>query len=182
MPDPITPTPSSPQFVTAETLKVAAIMARFDRRQLAAFVTVAIDLFDAQDGDPEAEANGDELDQSYPEAAGPRGHVIAGRASAIEDAELDDADSGSDEAEPDFSRPSPVDRGAGCPIADPGGCEHDGREPDHDAEIKQMAADVPCLPVFALEPNIFTGKRELLGMGNLPPSFRGTGVPTKVAD
>ena len=26
--------------------------------------------------------------------------------------------------------------GAGCPLADPGGCEHDGREPDVDAEIE----------------------------------------------
>lgn len=26
--------------------------------------------------------------------------------------------------------------GPGCPIADPGACEHDGREPDHDAEME----------------------------------------------
>jgi hypothetical protein len=28
---------------------------------------------------------------------------------------------------------------AGCPIADPGGCEHDGREPDHDAESESWS-------------------------------------------
>lgn len=26
--------------------------------------------------------------------------------------------------------------GPGCDIADPGGCDHDGREPDHDHEIE----------------------------------------------
>ena len=41
--------------------------------------------------------------------------------------------------------------------------EHDGREPDHDAETAQMADDVPCIPVFTLEPNIFNGQRQLLG-------------------
>ncbi|MGE0776687.1 MAG: hypothetical protein AB7G25_07945 [Sphingomonadaceae bacterium] len=46
---------------------------------------------------------------------------------------------------------------------DPGGCEHDGREPDHDTEDRQMEQDVPCIPVFTLEPNIFNGQRQLLG-------------------
>lgn len=26
--------------------------------------------------------------------------------------------------------------GPGCPGGDPGGCEHDGKEPDHDAEVE----------------------------------------------
>ena len=60
---------------------------------------------DAEDDDP-AEANGDELDQSYPEAAGPRAQAISGRLSSFEDAE--DCDPAEDD--------------------DPGGCEHDGRE------------------------------------------------------
>jgi len=66
MPD-STLTTAIPQFVTAETLRVAAIMRRFDRRQLATFVTVAIDLFDGEDGDPDIEANGDETDHSNSE-------------------------------------------------------------------------------------------------------------------
>jgi hypothetical protein len=41
---------------------VAAILSRFDREALAAFVTVAIDLMDLADGNPDAEPNGDELD------------------------------------------------------------------------------------------------------------------------
>lgn len=31
------------------------------------------------------------------------------------------------------------DDGPGDPVSDPGGCEHDGREPDHDAEIETWA-------------------------------------------
>jgi len=30
--------------------------------------------------------------------------------------------------------------GPSCPIADPGGCEHDGREPDHDDEQETWAS------------------------------------------
>jgi hypothetical protein len=41
--------------------------------------------------------------------------------------------------------------------------EHDGREDGHDDEREQMAGDVPCVPVFTLEPNIFNGQRQLLG-------------------
>lgn len=75
-------------------------------------VSAAIGWLDATDGNPDAEdddpaeANGDELDQSYPEAAGPRAQAISGRVSLFEDAE--DCDPTEDD--------------------DPGGCEHDGRE------------------------------------------------------
>ena len=89
------------------------------RAILQATVSALIDVLDFMGGDPDVEPNSDELDQSYPEAAGPRGHVIAGRASAIEDAEDDDEDCGRDEGEPDFSRVT-IDAGPGCPIADPG--------------------------------------------------------------
>ena len=41
---------------------VARILSRFDRAQLAGFIAVAIDLADAMDGDPDAEANGTEDD------------------------------------------------------------------------------------------------------------------------
>lgn len=51
----------------------------------------------------------------------------------------------------------------------------DDAEPYHDAEEQQMLHDVPVLQVFAPEPNIFTGKREFLGMNNLQPSFVGGG-------
>lgn len=51
---------------------------------------------------------------------------------------------------------------AGCPISDPGGCEHDGREPGHDAEVEQMQGDVPAPHVFTLVHNPFNDRRVLL--------------------
>lgn len=47
------------------------------------------------------------------------------------DVEDDTEDCGHDEGEPDYRRRRRHRRGAagaGCPISDPGGCEHDGRE------------------------------------------------------
>ena len=97
------------------------------RAIIQATVSPLIDVLNLIDGDPDVEPNGDELDEPYPEATGPRGHVIAGRASGHEDDEPDDEDFGGDEAEPDFARIASRS-GAGCAVADPGGCEHDGRE------------------------------------------------------
>lgn len=163
---------------------------------------------DDQDGDPDVELNGDELDGSNAEdehffggAAGPIGLGFNGGPGCSiadpgefawpewqsrgrhknpqwrgtlphEDAEDDDPDQGQDEGEPDM-RGDVLGYGAGCPIADPGGCEHDGREPDDDAEREQMLDDVPAPLVFTLEPNLFTGKRECLGR-DVPGAFIGT--------
>lgn len=41
---------------------VARILARYDRPSLEGFISVAIGLLDVLDGDPDVEANGDELD------------------------------------------------------------------------------------------------------------------------
>lgn len=41
---------------------VTRILARFQRPQIEAFITIAIDLLDTIDGDSEVEANGDETD------------------------------------------------------------------------------------------------------------------------
>lgn len=85
--------------------------------------------------------NGDEGDRAWTEWNALRGSQKAGPniASVDEDAEDDEGggDTSGDEAEPNFKRdPRQTARlyGAGCPIADPGGCEHDGREEDHDGE------------------------------------------------
>jgi hypothetical protein len=83
---------------------VARILSRFDRDQLAGFIAVAIDLADAMDGDPDNE-----------DADPPEGN--------------DDEQDGSSGAEDEFITHLWA-QGAGCPVADPGGCEHDGREPD----------------------------------------------------
>jgi hypothetical protein len=76
---------------------------------------------------------------------------------------------------------SPYD-GAGCPISDPGGCEHDGREEEHDAESEQMGNDVPMLPVYSAEYNLFTDQRVFLGISNLQSSFRTNGGEVKSAE
>lgn len=55
-----------------------------------------------------------------------------------------------------------LDGGPGCGIPDPGGCEHNGCEPDTDAEVEQMSGEVPALHVYSLDHNIFTDQRILL--------------------
>lgn len=52
--------------------------------------------------------------------------------------------------------------------------EHDA-EPEHDIEIEQMQHDVPCLPVYELEPDPATGARKCLGVngpGGIAPERR----------
>jgi hypothetical protein len=63
---------------------------------------------------------------------------------------------------------------AGCPIADPGGCEHDGREPDTDSEREQLPHDVPCLRVYSNEREDEGHRTELglSGNGELPPGWK----------
>lgn len=51
---------------------------------------------------------------------------------------------------------------------------------DEDMEREQMAGDVPTLPVFALEPNLFSDRRELLGMSNLMTSFARTAASSSM--
>ena len=46
---------------------ISAILARYDRDTLAAFIPVAIDLLDATDGDIDVEPNGDEVDGNFSE-------------------------------------------------------------------------------------------------------------------
>lgn len=62
-----------------------------------------------------------------------------------------------------------------------GGSADDVGEVDEDLEREQMAGDVPCLPVFALEPSPFDGKRALLGYsGNNVGAFV-SGNPVQAA-
>jgi hypothetical protein len=79
-------------------------------------------------------------------------------------------------AEDDFCDQNQNWRGEpGCPLSDPGGCEHDGCEPDCDVEREQLLDDVPTLPVFAAEYDE-ADRRVFLGYSNLTTSFAGTGV------
>ena len=74
------------------------------RAVLEALVEAAIAALDEADGDPDVEVNGDELDGSSAEEDIP----VASRSGQCV-----------------LSEP-------GCPVSDPGGCEHDGLEPAHD--------------------------------------------------
>lgn len=89
---------------------VMRILGRFDRPTLEAFLSVAIDLLDTMDGDPDAED------------ADPAG-------------QCDEDGVNTDFAVLRYTN------GAGCEIGDPGGDEHDGREPDHDEELEQIPDD-----------------------------------------
>lgn len=148
------------QIGTPPMPAVARILARYERPQLEAFLTIAIDLLDTMDPDPDLEQED-----------------RAGESIAIMDfPDVPDPDEGEPDpdlesvgAEDDFEIPrsqlANADHGAGCPISDPGACEHDGREPDVDQECQQMAGDVPTVPCYAIEPEA-DGKRRLLGPWN----------------
>ncbi len=94
----------APQLLPTAATPIECIMSRFTRDQLADFIEVAISLLDVSN-DPDLE----EDDPS--EANGDERDGI--------------------NSEDDFW---PHSHGwkqeAGCPISDPGGCEHDGREPE----------------------------------------------------
>lgn len=49
-----------------------------------------------------------------------------------------------------------------------------------DDEREQMIGDVPCLRVFAIEPDPVTGQRQFLGMSNLSPAFVASPMPASV--
>jgi len=82
----------------APVAPVLRLLGDYDRKKLESFIEISIALLDYYDGNPDAEANGDELDGIY-----------------CED-EFADMNS------------FPNAGGPGCNISDPGGCEHDGRE------------------------------------------------------
>lgn len=96
--------PATPPLVA-----VAAILGRFDRQTLEAFMTVAVELIDIADGDPDLE-NATDLEDDHalsPLALG----FDTGRGPGCAVCDTDEDD---DPAEED----------------DHSGCEHDGREPD----------------------------------------------------
>ena len=124
---------------------VAAILARYDRKHLGAFVAVAIDLMDVVDGDPDGESNGDDeareadgdtLDLAWIEWDTMRGSQKRGPNIANSFCE-DDEDSDPAEEDDDPGQNSEDEQssglysygwrpsGPGCPIADPD-YGHDG--------------------------------------------------------
>lgn len=175
---------------------VASVLGRFDRTHLEAFMEVAVGLLDVLDapddpdepnfasrsdgapGDPgDHEPGGDEEGGAYVEwTTKPGSHRRRGNPETTlghEDAEDDDP---AEEDDP----PGVIDEDgvntitprqfAGLPIGDGPGCII----ADDDGE--SMGGDVPSLQVHSLDHNLFTDKRELLGIGNLQSSFIGQNV------
>jgi hypothetical protein len=176
------------------------------RQLLAELIEDALGDLDTIDGDPDLETTDAEDELGECQAYDGPGCAIADPDSAAwiewttmrgaaktgpnfmighEDAEEDDCDDAQSEDEPGFEHAhrrwaNRSGDGAGCKISDDDAV--DEREPGSDDEIEQMVHDVPCLKVFALEPNPFDGKRKFLGMSNLKPSFRSNGQPMVSAD
>ena len=137
-------------------LAVAAVLSRYDRQKLSSFIEVAIGLLDTFDGDLDAEAatwteagnrnthadlpdghelSGDEADTGWTEwqSRGRHKQTAGGYepADQHEDDEEDDPSGQCDEDGVNTGLATAIGYGAGCSISDPGGCEHDGREPEN---------------------------------------------------
>lgn len=95
------------------------MLGRYDRAKIEAFIEISISLLDLMDGCPDSEANGDdeptgdELDAAYIEWR-PRRPRFLVNGTIGESCNGNEDDEDDDPAEDD----------------DPGGCEHDGREPE----------------------------------------------------
>ena len=85
---------------------IARVLSGFDREQLRAFISIGIELVDAMDGDPDLEDDDPDLEEDDPAGV----HDEDGINTLLPNGTLAKA------------------QGPGCPVADPGGCEHDGRE------------------------------------------------------
>lgn len=143
--------PATPPLVA-----VARILGRFDRQTLEAFLTVAVDLLDITDGDPDLE-NATDLEDDHALSPQATGYDTAPGCPASDTGELDDDDHGIED--------------------DPRGCDP---ETDYGAEeageIEQMTQDVPTVSCYAIEPDA-NGKRPFVGYWN-PGSFIGERGPT----
>lgn len=119
---------------------VVSYLSGLSRTEIAHVAEIAIDRLDMLDGDPDMEPNGDDeplsangdgddgawIEWHQMRASQKRGPNIL--PSYNEDDEDDDPAGQSDEDGQNTMFDVCRDNGAGCPIADPGGCQHDGRE------------------------------------------------------
>jgi len=183
---------------------VAAILSRYDRNKLASFIEVAISLLDTLDGDPEAEEHPLEdafvshdpyfayTDSDGSDAAWAEWHtrgrhkLVRGEheaADQCEDDEDDDPDTSAEDAPEGFDPETDMclagDDGVFSGAASSLGLfRADGGPGDAvDEERQQMADDVPCIPVFTLDHNIFNDQRQLLGHTLPKPLPDGTVEP-----
>ena len=153
--------------VAAPPPAVMAILNRFTRPEIAAAIEVMVALLDIWDGDPDnepngddepLEANGDTKDSAWIEWAKMSPSLkglcnVTGR--DCEDDEQDNEDRGLDEGEPHFVTLRDLEGGAGCPIADPGGCQHDGREPSEGGHCAHYGEDQTKGPLPPERPRLW---------------------------
>ena len=177
------------QIGTAPMPAVARILARFDRPTLEAFLTVAVDLLDTLDSDPDAEqstwpeeiearehdaslpedseAIGDEQDTAYIEWHTKPGNRRKGQAETIAGEEDDETVGAEDDFAPSggcFTLGRGWPAGAGCPIGDPDeGIDDKGHDDLNDDREEEHS----CLPAYGIDQT----------KGPLPPSL----TPDRVA-
>lgn len=107
---------------------VARVLSRHGPASLAAFVTIAIDLLDLADGDPDSEPNGDDeplrADGDCNDSAWPEWHTLRGsmkrQPAAAIDEDMEDDDPTGQYDEDCYTGPLLADLGPGCPLSDPG--------------------------------------------------------------
>ena len=143
----------SNRFPPAQAALVAQrMLARFNRAELSNAIEVLVTMLDIWDGDPDLENCDLEDDHALTPLAA--GYAEGGPGCAVSDAgenawtewhtmrgsqkggpnivkhnEDDEEDDPSGQYDEDcHTAPTPDGSGPGCAIADPGGCEHDGRE------------------------------------------------------
>jgi hypothetical protein len=132
-----------------------------------------------------------------------RRHGLPGSGLALhhEDAEEDDPAGQCDEDGINTDLGASKGSGAGCMISDQNCCtagedricggaagggglwgSEQGPGCEDDAEIEQLPDDVPMLPAWSLDHNIFTDERTCLGRSNLMSSFQTNGAEVRSAD
>jgi hypothetical protein len=186
------PVITPPQFPPAAAGRIAAsLLNRHSAHEIAEAVTVLIDVLDLlggdadeEDDDPDLEPTGDEEDGAWVEWQTMRGSQKRGPNILPTYNEDDEDDDPAEEDDPSgqctedeiscgaghwAGSTSLSWNGPGCPIADTG-------EEEPDAEGEQMGGDVPVLPVYSLEHNIFNDERQFLGYSNLQSSFVGQDI------
>lgn len=136
---PITGTPIRASFVPAPPAAITRILSRFERAELEGFISVALELLDLADGDPEAEdddpaeAVGDEGDQAWIEWHTMRGaqkkgpNLLAGHEDDEDNDPLEEDDDSGQCTEDEISTGGRqyIAGGAGCEISDP---DYEGTE------------------------------------------------------
>jgi hypothetical protein len=153
---------------------VMAILDRFNRDELGNAIEVLVALLDIWDGDADTEPNGDdearEADGDTRDAAWIEWDRLAPGLKGVSNITgRDNEDDEEDDAREEDDGDSAVDD-YGCDDI------NDDREEEHDMESEQMPGDVPMLPVFTAEHNVFTDARVPLGFSNLQTSFVGQDI------